>query len=369
MTPDYLDCVARAVAAERAGDATAALEWHQSVPMFSKGRHRALTERLADLAEDPPPWVWARWTIYQTLRCEDGATGDLVQARLREVVTEIHGDLLAACYRRRGDPIRVIARVMGESWAFHQLAAHESGGLAAFIDEHATGRLAEHAALAQRWAGSRMSGYELGESRSGARLAVRDAGGGEWLEVLDLGARGCARGGWALGRLVPSGVGDLLMFDMAPLGVPSTIAEEVAGRRDGDWWRVVAAAMRRGRLGPAIFLREDYGLTTDVLDLELLRFGTRAHDLARVTQQLRAGRDEVSRAAYRVLERARRGEVAATDQAYVAAAAMNVRAFDDLRRQMLRTNEPDHWAEWAGLLVEPARSRVLALAQLGDSAA
>jgi len=369
MTPEYLDHVDRALAAERAGDATAAFEWHESVPMFRKGRHRSLMERLTRLGDDPPAWVWARWTVYQALRCEDGATGGLVRTWLARALEEIHDGLLAESYRHRGDPIRVIARVQGESWAFHQLAAHEGGALSAFIDEFATGRLAERSALARSWAGTRLSGYELGESKPGARLAVREATGGDWLEVLDLGARSCARGGWVLGRLVPSGVGDLLMFDMPPLGVPAKVAREIAAGEDRSWWRVVAGAVGRGDLGAQTLLREDYELTTDVLELELLRFGTPAPDLGRVMQQLRSGRDEVGRAAYRVLERARRGDLAATDHAYIGAAAMNVRAFDDVRRRMMRTDEPDHWAEWADRMPDPARGRVLALGRMGRSAA
>lgn len=369
MTPELFACVERALAAERAGDVAAALEWHQSVPMFRKGRHRALMEQLAGIGDDLPDWVWARWMAYQSLRCEDGVTGALVRGRLRQVTEELHADLLAHCYRRQDDPVRVIARVLGESWAFHQLAAHEGGGLAAFVDEFATARLAEHAALARRWMGARLTGYRLGKGRPGPRLSVREANDDEWIEVLDLGATSCAAGGWVLGRLVPSGVGDLLMFDMPPLGVPEAVATEIAARADGDWWSVLTSVKDREGLSSELFLREDYALVTDVLDLELLRFGTRPRDLDRVMQQLREGRDEVSRAAYRVLERARLGDVAAADHTYVGAAALNLRAFEDARRQTARAAEPDCWTKWADRVVEPARDRFLALARLGRPAA
>lgn len=369
MTPELYACVDRSVAAERAGDVMAALEWHQCVPMFRKGRHRALLGQMADLVEDMPEWAWARWIVYQSLRCEDGVTGSLVRERLRQATEELHSGLMDDCFRHRGDPIQVAARVQGESWAFHQLAAHEGGGLVAFVDEFVTGRLAEHATLARRWTGVRLSGYQLGECRPGALLSVCDAAGGDWVDVLDLGGRCGAPGGWALGRLVPSGLGDRLMFDMPPLGVPAEVAREVASAPDGDWWRVLTAAHGRADLPPGLFLREDYELLTDIQELDLLRFGTEPRDVDRVTQQLREGRDEISRAAYRVLERARKGNVDAADQAYVGAAVLNVRAFDDLRRQMVRTDEPDCWAEWADRLAEPAGSRVRALARLGRSAA
>lgn len=369
MTPELYACVERAVAAERAGDVAAALEWHQSVPMFLRGRHRLLMANLVELGEDPPEWVWARWIVYQTTRCEDGAAGRVLRRRIHDLAEGFHVDLLEDCYRHQGDPIQVVARLLGESWAYHQLGVHEDGGLAAFVEEFATGRLAEHAALALRWAGARMGGYEVGQSLSDARLRVRPADGEGWTEVVDLGARSCAPGRYVLGRLVPSGVGDRLMFDMPPAGVPADVARAVAARPDGDWWRVVSTAARCGRLSPAAFLREDYELTTDVQELDLLRFGTPPRDLPRVMQQLREGRDEISRGAYRVLDRARRGDVDPTDQAYVGAAALNVRAFADIRRETTRSGRGDRWAEWAALVVEPARARLLALARAGRSAA
>lgn len=365
MTPELYDCVERSLAAERAGDADAALEWHQSVPMFRKGRHRALLARLAWLGDDLPEWVWARWIVYQAIRCEDGLTGRLVREQLRRAVEGLHADLLESCYRARGDPMKVIARVQGESWAHHQAAAHEGGGLPAFIDEFVTGRLAEHADLAKRWVGARMGGYQLEESLPDARLRVREANSDTWIDLLDLGARSCSSTGWVLGRLVPSGIGRM-MFDMPPLAVPERIARAVSGGI--DWRHVTTTAVQRGRLSHQVFLREDYELAGDVLELELLRFGTAPRDYNRVMQQLREGRDEVSRAAFRVLERAGRGEVAVADHAYVGAAALNVSAFEDLRRRLLRDDESDHLAQWAGRVMEPAHGRLLELAGLGRSA-
>lgn len=368
MTPELHACVDRALAAERAGDIIAALEWHQSVPMFRKGRHRAILAGLVDLGDDLPEWVWARLIAYLAARCEEGATGLTLRERSHDLVLGFHGDLLAECYRQHGDPVRVIARVLGQSWAYHQLAVHEDGGLRSFVEEFATGRLAEHASLALRWAGTPMRGYELGESRPGAVLRVRPATGGEWTDVLDLGARSCAPTGYVLGRLVPSGIGGL-MFDMPPMGVSGEIARTVASLPDGDWWSVLVAARRMGSVGSTAFLREDYELTSDVPELELLRFGTDPRELGRVMQQLRSGRDEISRAAYRVLERARRGDLAESDHAYVAAASLNVRAFGDVRRQAARSGETGCWPEWVERVADPARSRLLALSRLGRSVA
>jgi hypothetical protein len=370
MTPEYHAYVERSLAAERAGDADAALEWHQSVPMFRKGRHRALLASLARLG-DPPAWVWARWIAYQATRCEDGDVGLRVNHLILSTAEEIHGDLLDTCYRSQGDPMKVLARVAGESWAYHQAVAHEAGALVAFVDEFATGRLAEHADLARRWVGARMSGYQLGESLPGARLRVRDGRDEEWVEVLDLGARSCAPTGWVLGRLVPSGIGEMLMFDMPPLAVPEEAAKEVAhsGEWRGDWWTVVTTRVRSGRLSHEAFLREDYELASDVPGLDLLRFGTEERDHARVLYQLREGRDEVGRAAFRILQSAARGEVAAADQGYVAAAALNPQAFDEVLRQRGRGAGPGGLEEWLALVLEPARGRLAELVAAGRSAA
>ncbi|SFC03825.1 hypothetical protein SAMN04487968_103161 [Nocardioides terrae] len=368
MTPELYACVERSLAAERAGDVAAALEWHQAVPMFRKGRNRWLLDQLVQLGDDLPDWVWARWIAYQTARCEDGDTGHVIREWHRRVIEELHQDLLEDCYRHEGDPIKVVARVLGESWAFHQAVTHEGGALTAFLDEFATGRLAEHTDLVRTWTEARMGGYELGDRLPGALLRVREAGG-DWLEAVDLGALCCSPGGWVIGRLVPSGTGDRLMFDMPPLGVPSAVARAVAGSAEVDWLQILARARDAGRMASAALLREDYQLTTDVLDLELLRFGTPAREHGRVMQQLREGRDEVSPAAYRVLDRARRGEVDPADQAYVGAAVLNARAYQDARRDTVRSVETAAWAGWVDLVLEPARTRLLELAKLGLSAA
>ena len=70
-----------------------------------------------------------------------------------------------------------------------------------------------------------------------------------------------------------------------------------------------------GRLTPDALLREDYELATDVQELDLLRFGTARRDLDRVMGQLWEGRDEVGRAAYRILRRALDGDVDEGDAA------------------------------------------------------
>ena len=198
-------------------------------------------------------------------------------------------------------------------------------------------------------------------------LRIHDPGAGSWLEVLDLGARTTAGDeGWVLGRLVPSGVDDLLMFDTSPIAVPERVAREVSGASEP--WARVAQALGEGRLVERSFMRADYELTTDVLSIDLLRIGTPPADLERVTAQLRAGRDEIPRAAFRVLRRAADGDLRQSDAAHVAAAVLQPGARAEAHRMLVREGQYDVWARWAALVHEPARGLLLDFAEAGRSA-
>ena len=311
MTAAHFDLVAQSLAAERSGDAARALELHSSVPALNlRSRHHVLLTQLASLGDHVPEWVWARWIAYQAIRCEDRdtRTGEIQRLALTYAVETFHDDQLADCHADGGDPVRVVAWVASESWLFHQVLVHELGGLERFADELATGRLAEHAELARSWVGARLGGYEVGASLPGGRLRVHDPAAGAWLEVLDLGARSNAGDeGWVLGRLVPSGVDDLLMFDTPPIAVPEHVARDVAGAPQP--WMRIKEALDEGRLVERDFMRADHELVTDVLGIDLLRIGTAPADLERVTAQLRSGRDEIPRAAFRILRRAVDGDM------------------------------------------------------------
>lgn len=361
MTAAHHVLVTKSLAAERSGDAARALELHASVPAFNlRSRHNVLLNQLVALGDELPEWVWARWLVYQALRCEDQGTesGRMQRRALTYALEVFHDDQLADCHVEGGDPVRVAARVASESWVFHQLFAHELEGLTTFIDELATGRLAEHAGLARSWAGARLSGYRIGPTLPDGRLSVEDLASESWVEVLDLGAsRDLTGKGCVLGRLVPSGVGDLLMFDTPPIGVPARVAMDVA--ESPKPWVVVKKALDEGRLVERHFMRADHELVTDVLSIDLLRIGTPPTDLDRVTAQLRAGRDEIPRAAFRILRRAADGSTPAPEAAHVAAAVLQPSATADARRMLVREGQYDVWMRWAALVHEPARGLLL----------
>jgi hypothetical protein len=365
MTSAHHDLVTQSLAAERAGDAARALELHASVPALNlRSRHNLLLAQLASLGDDLPDWVWARWIAYQATRCEDQGTetGRIQRLALTYVLETFHDDQLADCHADGGDPVKVMAWVASESWLFHQLLVHELGGLERFVDELATGRLAEHSALARSWVDAPLGGFLVGPSLPGGRLCVEDLAADSWTEVLDLGARANAGdSGWVLGRLVPSGVDDLPMFDSPPIAVPEHVARDVA-EAPKPWLRV-KEALDEGRLVEHRFMRTDLELVTDVPSIDLLRAGTPSADLERVTAQLRAGRDEIPRAAFRVLRRAVDGALQDCDAPHVAAAVLQPAARADARRMLVREGQHDVWTRWAALVHEPARGLLLDFAE------
>jgi hypothetical protein len=373
MTPELSAFFDRAAAAERVGDVDEALMYHSSIPMFRRSRHRAMLQQLAAARGDLTSWVAARWIVYQALRCEDpgSCTGRRLLGALRDGVETFHLDLLEAAYVEGSDPVRPTAEVMGESWAHHQLAAYDYGVLAAFLDEFVGGELVEGAALARSWLGARMGGYRLEGPTSPGSLTVRDLADDRTIEVLDLGAA-CTVGpaGTVIGRLVPSGTAPALLFDTAPMPVDERIATDVArcqGR--AEWAEVLQWAIDERRIDPEDLLREDYELMSDIPSWELLKFGTRPTDLARVTAQLQEGRDEIGRAAFRVLRLASLGTLDDDAAPYVAAACLNARAHEHAHKSILAAGQQRQWLRWAALVPAPARTRLLRFAEATADAA
>ena len=373
MTRDYYAFATASAAAERAGDAATALEYHQGVPMFRRSAHRVILTQLADLAQEMTPWLWARWAAYQCTRVEDeGSEGaSLTQGALDLTVRMFHDEDLAQAYETGGDPMRVLARVAGESWVFHQLCTFELSGLECFLQQSATGLLADRCGLATSWAEARAGGYRV-DSTAPGRLVVRDLADDRSIELLDLGARLHAdSGGWLLGRVVPSGATPALMFDTRPLAVDRRTATEASsGGRSFAWLFALERAIRDGRVDPAVLLSEDRELVTDVSSLDLLERGTAPSARTSAREALADGRDEIGRAAYRVLRAVADGVFGAADDApYVAAAAVNAHGYAEARRQLVRPEHRAGWEHWSSLVPEPARGRLLRLAELSSASA
>ena len=369
MTSEYSRFVTSSQAAERAGDAETALELHRGVPMFARGRHLSILTQLAGLSTEMTPWLWARWAAYQCTRAEDPGTdtGEIQRSALDYTVRMFHADRVEDIFLNSGDPVRLLAHVLGESWLFQQLCTYELGGLESFLDEVASGRLSDAALLARAWLGARMGGYRLGRHGS---LVARDLRSNRDVALLDLGADISAAEGWVVGRLVPSGTTPGLMFDTRPVAVDEQTAVEVASSDTrGGWVSAVKSALVEGRLRPDQFESEDLELATDVPGLGLVEVGTPPAALASTLESLGRGRDEVGRSAYRILSRVAAGTFGPDAMApYVAAAVLNPHGYAEALRSLTGAGRPETWSHWATLTPEPARSRLLRLAGLAAAA-
>ena len=374
MTREYEAFFDSATAAERAGDAATALEYHQGVPMFHRSAHRVVLTQMADLSDEMTPWLWARWAAYQCTRAEDQDSLSRQSSRLAldYTVRMFHTEDLERAYDEGADPIQLMSRTVGEDWAYHQICTFELRGLELFLDTLATGRLAEGCSLAREWVGATMSGFRL-ESAGGGRLVVRDLGGEDRSsEVLDLGAGLLLDvGGFLIGRLVPSGTTPALMFDTRPLPVDEQTAVAAAtGDRRGAWITALEQAFADGRLERSMLRSEDRELVTDVPSLKLLERGTQPAALASAREQLARGRDEIGRAAYCVLRSVAEGSFGPeADAPYVAAAVLNPHGFAEAQAQLVAAGHRDAWEHWSGLVPPPAQGRLALLAALSAEAA
>jgi len=372
MTREYQSFLDSSLAAERSGDAATALEYHRGIPMFTRGRHVSVLALLKSLGDDMTPWLWARWAAYQCSRAEDVGTesGFITRAALDYTLQMFYDDQMRAAYDEGRDPVKLTARVMGESWIYHQVCTFELGGLREFLDFVADGPLAEHAEWARSWCEAPMRGLRV-ESAAAGRLVATDLQTRRQVEVLDLGAGVmCRPGGFLVGRLVESGVAPATMFDTVPIVVDQQTAQEVAESTQGGWITAFTKAIADERVDLAVLESEDRELACDVPELSLLEAGTRPLDLPRVMQQLREGRDEVKRAAFRILRQAFDGEYGGDEKAaYVGAAALNVRAFEQATKELTAPGHDAPWLRWAELVPDPASGRLRRLAALSAAEA
>jgi len=367
MTPEYRQFFLSSQSAERAGDAEAALEYHRGIPMFVRSAHVATLTQLVGLADEMTPWMWARWAAYQCTRAEDPGTESMLiqRAALDYTLWIFYADQLGERYAGGDDPVPLMAQVCGEDWVFHQLCTFELAGLFVFLRSLASDRLRAEARLCERWFGARMGGYRLVSSDPGS-LVVHDLARDESVGLLDLGARVHAGPeGWLIGRLVPSGIEGLPMFDTRPLPVDEETARQVAGDANPvSWVSALRQAIQEGRVDRGVLLREDRELVTDVPSLSLVEVGTPAAALANTLEALGRGRDEIGRAALRILRSAGDGTLAGDQAPYVAAAVLNAHAHAEAGNRVLSPGQHTAWLRWADLAPEPARSRLRRLAEL-----
>ena len=364
MTAEHAQLARRSEAAERAGNAATAVELHSQVPMFRRSAHRVVLEQLASLSGEMTPWMWARWAAYQCTRAEDGDAGQRLKGALQRVVDTFYLERLEVARQQGQDWVPFVAHLAGQSWLFHQWCTYEAGLLAAFLDDLATGDLRARSSLAWSWVDAGMGGFRM-VSAGVDGLVVQDLSTGDDVRLLDLGAGFHAEaGGWLIGRVVPSGTEPALMFDSRPVAVDEQTAREVAQAPSGRWLEVLRRAVEGGRIDLDVFVSEDRELVTDIPSLMLVVFATQPQALSATLDQLARGRDEVGRAAYKVLRQVAEGRLGPDDLApFVAAAVLQPHGHVMAQRGLLVDSDPEVWLHWAGLVPEPARGRLLGLAE------
>ena len=160
------------------------------------------------------------------------------------------------------------------------------------------------------------------------------------------------------------------MFDTRPIPVDEQTARAVAADpTPRGWILAVKAALDEGRLDRALLESEDRELVTDVPSLALVEFATPSEALPSTLDQLARGRDEVGRAAYRILREVAAGRFGPDTRApYVAAAVVNAHAHAEAWRMLATGTPPERWARWAELVPDPARQRLSRLASMPAAA-
>jgi hypothetical protein len=149
-----------------------------------------------------------------------------------------------------------------------------------------------------------------------------------------------------------------------------TAIEASTGDRRGAWVTALVAAIADDRLDGAVLQSEDRELVTDVPGLALLGRGTPPGALASALDQLARGRDEVGRAAYRLLQSVGEGSFGSDEDApFVAAAVVNAHGYAEAQRRLVSSERQATWRRWAELVAEPARGRLLRLAELSNASA
>ena len=161
------------------------------------------------------------------------------------------------------------------------------------------------------------------------------------------------------------------MFDTRPIPVDEQTARAFAAdTRPAAWLGALVTAIGEGRFDRAVLQTEDREFVTDVPSLSLVEVGTPPAALASTLKALGRGRDEIGRAALRILRSAGDGTLDAERAPYVGAAVLNAHAYAEVDGRVLAHGQASAWAGWADLVPEPARSRLRRLAeQTGPRAA
>ena len=355
--------------AELQGDPVTALRHYESIACFAGSLHHRRLRLLAELGDEAPGWLWARWLTVQARRplwtgSESTAPDPALETALK--VAYPHGIDLT-----RVDDLSLdvfLASLYERDWVTRQLIVYEYGGLRHLVEDLAGPRLLEHADHPAAWAAAPMGGYRLeSDSDSGGLLELTDLADGQPVEILDLGlAAEHEPGTHFLGRLVPTTTPPGRMFEWRPLQVDPTTARKVAAH-PATWLEVIAEQAATGAL-PMMFsyLDDDTSMAFDVPDRSWLGLlETDDIDLLPTTDGLIDYEDvalAVLPKVLRVVEHSPQHLGAVRH--FAEALLLEPGLCEEAREHFGEFRHVLAWRTLAGVLREPARSRCLDLARV-----
>ncbi|QNN52319.1 hypothetical protein [Nocardioides mesophilus] len=353
--------------AELQGDPQTALRHYESIARFTGSMHHRRLRLLAEVGDDAPGWLWARWLTVQARRPlwtgsestgPDPALETALKVAYPHGIDLSHSDVLSLDV--------FVASLYERDWVTRQLIVYESGGLGHLVDELAGPRLLEHADQPAAWVSAPMGGYRLESDSAGGSLMLTDLADGQPVEILDLGlAMEHAPGTHLLGRLVPTRTPPGRMFEWRPLRVDPMTARKVAAN-PATWLEVVAEQAATGAL-PMMFsyLDDDTSMAFDIADRSWLGL-LETDDIDRIptTDGLIDYADVALAVLPRVLWVAEHSpEHLGAVRHYAEALLLEPGVCEEAREHFGGFSDVPAWRALAGVLREPARSRCLELAR------
>ncbi len=378
--PEDLVWLEREIDAAAHGDAAAALDAYDQGLHMLESIVRPTLDRLAQLGDETPEWLmarWARWTAYRWMLLNKDPRTDGA-ARLVLMTHELPDDITPEWLYEHG------TRTMGCDLLCEEFALHADGGFADFIDVKAGEELLARAGLVREWPNQSLGVFEyLGVDRN--ILHVREIGTGERSDVLHLGAiTGRDPNAMGFGRLVPILTEPGWMFEQRPISLDPETARQMSEELDdgsmGGILGILAMAYDAGRMPSRPGTREGTYLWSDVLIVD-----ERFEEYAAAHPEICAPRRPSPREA-RLLERGVERavavalatceyalELAAIDPSALPIAASHAATnlsiptiLDAAREHLTPPGFGPAWMAVGACLAEPLRSRCTELAAEAD---
>jgi hypothetical protein len=366
-----------------------ALELYDGVQAVAGSEPSRGMRQLLELGDDAPPWAWSRWIREQAFRWFSSNNQSRIEAAF---------ELAADVAYPTGIDADKVGLVLARDWIVRQVLLYELGGLGDFVVNVAGEDLLARGEPMIEWRCALMGAYQfVDETADCTRLL--DLETEEWIEVLNVGSMmDVEPGGYVLGRVVPISSGPGQMFESRPLKVDERTARRFGARWmqleeqmqaddcgcdpdecDGlscapldhdppNWWEELQDASHEGRVPELFSLHLEYPLLTDVPSMMWRCAANGAPDPELVSELLRSGTprpvaDAVQVAVYGLVSAPLHGKGLTAGGPIYGAALLEPGAMNVLRERFTLPQYAAGWRAVAELVVEPARTRCLSLAQ------